>query len=371
MSEVKLNNKLQDLDPEAMMAHMEDSFEGAKKALEALDEALAIQDTGDVNKAPQMAVCIDNALEALNIAVEGEQGSFKSLINNAIALIMRMFEAIVDYLRRNQRKALQYIDAANAIISNAKHIPRGAVTDQAITNGATMSMLSFEGNSPRYMTRDLETFYADIIRSRLNVPTREIKLIVTNIRDGKSIEKEFIDFYNKLKAGLTDMGEATASDSKQVYSTANPALPVYSSKRLIGDRFAFGQISEITEGQKFEYSCVVRRDNQTKLRVKNFTAARPNDISLIARTVRIFCEDLVRNVHIEQDLFHALRDVKSLTRSNPTRKDITALRTIVNTAQSCYLVRVRHAMLVSEHVLYYLRDSVKCYNKTVKEENDD
>ncbi len=371
MSEVQIKDKLPEVNQEEMMEQMEDGFERAKKALEALDDALAIQATGDTNKTPEMAACINQALECLDIGLEAEQGSFKTMINNVIALIMRMFESMVDYIRRSQIKAREYINACNAIISSAKNIPTGATTDLSVTNAATMLVLSFEGNSPRYLTRDLDTFFADVIRSRAFVPTPEIRAIVNNIRSGKSIDKEFTEFHNKLKAGLLGLGDAVSTDSKEVYSSANPALAVYSTKRVIGDRFIFGQISEITENQKFEYSCIAKRDNQTKLRVKNFSALRPNDISLVARTVRIFCEDLIRNVSIERDLYQVIRDVKALNRMDPNRTDITALRTIVATTQSTYLVRVRHALVVCEYVLYYLRDSIKCYNKTLKEDNDE
>lgn len=371
MSEAQIATELPEIDQQEMMEQMEDGFERAKKALEALDDALLIQATGDASKTPEMAQCINQALECLDLGLEAEQGSFKTMINNAIALIMRMFEAMVDYIRRSQLKARDYINACNAVLSSAKNIPTGAVTDKSVTNASTMAMLSFEGNSPRYLTRDLDSFFADVIRARSFVPTPEIKAIVSAVKSGKTIDKEFVDFHSKLKAGLMALGQAVSTDSKEVYGTCNPALAVYSSKRMIGDRFVFGQISEITEHQRFDYSCTARRDSQTKLRVSNFSALRPNDISLVARTVRNFCEDMLRNTAIERDLYQVIRDVKALNRINPHRTDVTALRTILATAQSTYLVRVRHAMMVCEYTLYYLRDSVKCYNKNLKENSND
>ena len=366
MSEVENQDALPEIDQEEMMNQMEDSFQRANKALESLENAFMVQDTKDAKKAPEMASHIEAALEQFGLGLEAEQGSFKGAINKVIALIMRMFEAVIDYIRRSQHKAKEYIVACDAIINTVKTIPPNSTTSKAVDNAATMAALSFDGNSPQYMTRDLDGFFADVIRSRQHVPTKEINAILAAIKAGKDITAEVANFHARLELGLMDLGDKTTTDSKLVYNTCDPKLPVYSSKRVVGDRFIFGQISAVTENGKFEYSCTVRRDNQTKLRVKNFPAMRQNDISLVARTIRRFCEDLLRNTSIENDLFKALRDVQALQRSDPTRKDITALRTISDAAQSTYLVRVRHALIVAEFTLFYLRDSIKCYNQ-VKE----
>lgn len=363
MSEIQNQDTLPEVDQEEMMNQMEDSFQRANKALESLQNAFEVQGTNDHSKAPEMASHINDALEQFGLGLEAEQGTFKAAINKVIALIMGMIDAVINYIRRSQHKAKEYIVACDAIINTVKTIPPNSTTNKAVENMATMSALSFEGNSPRYMTRDLDGFFAEVIRARQHVPSKEINAIIAAVKAGKDITAESANFHARLELGLMDLGDKTSADAKLVFDVCDKALPVYSTKRVVGDRFIFGQISPLSEKGSFSYTCIVRRDNQTKLRVKSFPAMRQNDISLVARTIRRFCEDLLRNTSVENELFAALREVRSLERANPSRNDIVALRTITDTAQSSYLVRVRHALMVSEFALFYLRDSIKCYNK--------
>lgn len=359
MSDTKIENTLQELDAVQQMDDAQDTFESVKRALEALDEAFAIQDTNDASKAPEMALHLNAACEALGLGLEAERSGFQTVIDKVVATIMRVVEAMIDYFKDSNIKANDYVRVCGNILANIGELPSDNYVDESVKNQAIVAALSFEGNSPRFLARELEGLFADTIRARKYSPIVSLRTMVATAATGGDVAAAFGQYHNDLETGLKDLGETLSVSSKELFSTLDPALAVYTTKRLIGDRFVFGQITPATNNQHFVYTCQVRRDPQAKMRVDSLPALRVPDITLIARVIRTFCENMVRNSNYERDLYAVQRDVRALMRSNPSRKDMTALRTIVASAQSVYLVKARYSMSVCQSALFYIRDSLR------------
>lgn len=352
------------------MDDIQDSFGGevddaiaiASSALENLDRIVSEIPDLDTDVIPQPLLDLQTQLVPEQVALESAGSSVRTVVKTIVATISRMVSAIIDFMRSEQHSARRCMDACTKIIEASTKIDKDAVPRREVTNGMTMMAISYEGNCSRYMARELDTFYAAMIRLRSFSPHAEARDLIRSFRnkDEREISSSLDKLHASLEQGLKALGNSTTKASSAVYLTCDDAMGVYSTSRLFGDRFIFGQISKIDNGS-FKYGCMVRRDPSTRMRVKTFPVLKPNDISLTAKSVRAYCEDFLRNVDIESKLFGINREAMSLSYVYDSRVGIKELRTVVDSFQNVYIVGTRHAMYISRNVVNYLSDCIRAY----------
>lgn len=327
-------------------------------ALESIDALLEKECDLDAPMDEPMRAALEDI--STGMGIESFASSARKAISIVVAIVRRMIDTVIDFLRSEQHSARRCIDDAEKIVKYIGTLDPNATAKRDVTNMATMMMISYEGHFSRYLTKALDVFYATAIDFRKHVPTREISALVSAVRAGREPSMELERFHDKLQEGLKALGTTTDVKSSAVYSNLDPGRKVYTTSRMFGDRFIFGQISEIKDGT-FSYSCTVKRDATTRMRIKSFPAIKPNDIALCAKIIRLFCEDFLRNLDVESDLFKINRDVAQLERSDGNRAGIKALRAVASSIQNVYVVYTRHAMSVTRNMLNYLHDASRAY----------
>lgn len=336
------------------------ALEQVCSALESIDKLFA---SGvDLDQAP--AGPYKAAVESLQtgLGLEGIVSTTRTAINTVVAIIRRMIDAVIDFLRSEQHSAQKCMKECAALIDYCNEIPPGAQPTRDVTNMSTLMMISYEGNFTRVFNKELLSFYQKAMSFRKHVPTKEIADVVESVRRGHTGEIELARFHAKLKEGLEDLGKIVDQKTAAIYHNCDPGKKVYTTDRMFGDRFIFGQIGEIKDGT-FEYNCILKRDNGTRMRVNSFKAAKVDDIRLGARTIRAFCEDFLHNLSAEHELYKINREVTALTRMNSDRLGIKSLRAITNAIQNVYVVFTRHAMATTRNFINYLHDSSRAYAK--------
>ncbi len=345
----------------------EESFQAlgtVSRALEALDAVFEMGVDMDAPTTPEMSKILqDLTQDAHNrseIALESFASSARNALRTIVAIIRRAIEAVIDFLRSEQHSARRCLEDTDKIIAYVGKIPHGTPPSREVTNMAMMMILSYDGHVSRFMTKEIDTFYAKVVGMRKHAPTKEIAAVVAAIRAGNEGTAELDRFHHKLRQGLEAMGTITSVGSSTVYEGADPGRKVYSSERMFGDRFIFGQISDIKDNG-FSYSCIVKRDAATRMRLKSFPPIKLSDIPLVAKSIRSFCEDFLMNIDIEQQLYRLGREVNQLERMNGERTGIRALRAVANAMQNVHIVYTRHAMTVTRNMVTYLLESARAY----------
>lgn len=333
-------------------------------AAESLETALRGISDMDAPCTDQTLLAIHAQFEHTNVALEASAVStVRDVVRRIVAVLARILSAVVDFFRAEYHSASRCINAANKIIENASRIAENQYPKRDVTNMAVMMAISYDGHYSRYLTRELDAFYARITRLQNTAPYKEARALIGAIRgrDARDIEARQQQLHAQLEHGLKTLGPQITRGSSPIFSTCDPGLGVYASERMFGDRIIFGQISQIQDGS-FHYSCMVRRDPSVRMRVKSFPVIRPNDISLTARTVRAFCEDFLRKSDVERELMAIDREAKMLTSIyNDGNAGVKELRTIINSFQNPYVVSTRHAMYVTRNIINYLVDCVRAY----------
>lgn len=331
-------------------------------ALETLDRIVSQTTDLDTDSLPHELVQLQAQYCPNTVATESIRSTARTVIKSIVAAIARVVDAIIDFFRAEHHSARRCMEACERIIDASQRIESNSQPKRDFSNMAVMMAISYEGHCSRYMARELDSFYGKMIRMRKYSTHEQSKNLIAAVRsrNENEISARLNELHAQLEEGLKSLGREVSKGSSALYTSCEDGLGVYASERFFGDRVIFGQIGKVDSGS-YHYGCMVRRDPSVRMRVKTFPVMRASDIELTARTVRLFCEEFIRNSDLENKLYAINREANYLSRQDDERVGIKELRTIVSSFQNVYIVSTRHAMYVTRNVVNYLVDCVRAY----------